>query len=113
MSKQPAKKSQQRHPSLFILFLGIIGLFFLTSFNLHTFLKEDLVLGTTTETQPSDEIAFWENFLSANENYLDGWIELAKLKAEVGKTEEVKQILTKIEEIDPNSQELEDLKNSL
>jgi hypothetical protein len=111
MSKQPAKKDKQT--PLFILLLGVICLLLLSSLNLHLFLKQDRVLGTASKTQPFNEISFWEDFLSVNDDYLDGWVELAKLKAEAGKIKEVKEILIKIEEINPNSQKLLELKNSL
>jgi len=112
MSKQPAKKSKNKGPFFLILSLLIVILFLLVSFNLNTFLKEDRILGAS-EIQPFDEVSFWKDFVSVNENYLDGWVELAKLEAKAGKTKEVREILTKIEEIDPNSQKLLDLKNSL
>lgn len=110
MSRQPAKNPF----TLFSLLFGIIVLLALASLNLYTFLKEEKVLGATSEPQEfNSEILFWENFLLLNNDYLDGWFELAKLKIESGDIEGAKGALNRIEEINPNSPELLMLRNSL
>lgn len=93
---------------------GIIVLLTLASLNLYTFLKEENVLGVTSEPQEfNSEILFWENFLLANDDYLDGWFELAKLRIDSGDIEGARGALNKVEEINPNSPELLRLRSLL
>jgi len=109
-----SKKSAKNPFSFLTLLFGVILLLTLTSLNLYNFLKEEEVLGIASESQEfNSEILFWENFLLANNNYLDGWFELVKLKIDVGDIDGAKGALNKIEEINPNSLELLMLRNSL
>ena len=48
-----------------------------------------------------------------NENYIEGWFELAKLKIDEGDINGAKQALIEIERINPNSEKLMELRNSL
>ncbi len=108
-----SQKSAKNPFSFLALLFGVVVLLTLASLNLYNFLKEEEVLGITSESQEfNSEILFWENFLLANNNYLDGWFELAKLKINEGDIEGAKGALNKIEEINPNSPELLRLRSS-
>ena len=119
MPKQPAKTSKKRATSknsIFYLFVasGVILILLLTTFNLDRFLEKQKVLGSTTEISSSrNEIVFWEIFLRENENYLEGWYELAKLKLNDGDISGSNNALTEIKRINPNSEWLVKLKGSL
>jgi cytochrome c-type biogenesis protein CcmH/NrfG len=52
-------------------------------------------------------------FLYENENYVEGWFELAKLKIAEGDINGARQALAEIEKINPNSEELARLKKFL
>lgn len=119
MPKQPAKANKKK--SLFknefaylFIVLGTIIIFFLTTFNIDRYLERRKVLGSATVISISrNEIAFWEIFLYENENYIEGWLELAKLKINEGDISGARQALVKVEKINPNSEKLMRLKNSL
>jgi cytochrome c-type biogenesis protein CcmH/NrfG len=119
MPKQPAKASKKKTPfknefSYLLVALGVIILFLLTTFNLNHYLKRQEVLGSTTVVSGShNEIAFWEDFLNENENYIEGWLELAKLKIDEGDINGARQALIEVEKINPNSEKLMKLRNSL
>lgn len=116
MPKQSAKTSKKgiaskNTVSFLFVALGVILLLFLTTFNLEHFLSKQKVLGSTTEISSSrNEIAFWENFLAENENYLEGWYELTKLKLNEGDIAGSNNALIEIEKINPNSEWLVKLK---
>ncbi|RLC32545.1 hypothetical protein DRH13_01620 [Candidatus Woesebacteria bacterium] len=117
MPKQPAKANKKKNPfynklTYLLVVLGTIILFLLTTFNLNHYLEKQKVLGSTTVTSIShNEIAFWEVFLYENENYIEGWLELAKLKIDEGDINGARQALAEVEKINPNSEELMELRN--
>lgn len=119
MPKQPAKVNKKKVSFknevtyLFIL-LGVIILLFLSTYNLNLYLKRQKVLGSATVTSSSlSEIAFWEDFLNENGNYIEGWFELAELKMGEGNITGAREALIKVEKINPNSERLMKLKKSL
>ena len=118
MPKQPAKVNTKKDSfsnelAYLLVVLVTVILFLLTTFNLNNYLKEQKVLGSSTVISSShNEIAFWEIFLYENENYIEGWFELAKLKIDEGDISGAKQALIEIENINPNSEELLKLRNS-
>lgn len=119
MPKQPAKVSKKdktinNEIAYILALLGVVILLSLTTFNLHLFIEKQQVLGSTTVISNSNnEIGFWEVFLNENENYIEGWFELAKLKMSEGDINGARQALIEIERINPNSEELIKLKESL
>jgi hypothetical protein len=119
MPKQPAKVSKKDKPinneiAYILTLLGAIALLFLTTFNLHLFIEKQQVLGSTTVISNSNnEIGFWEVFLNENENYIEGWFELARLKLGEGDINGAREAVIMIERINPNSEELTKLKKSL
>ena len=88
----------------------------LSLINLNSFVDNKRVLGVSYE-QPvrnvSSEIAFWQEFLAKNPTYFDGWIELAGLKFEAGNKETGYSALNKARQINPNSEKLKILEESL
>lgn len=118
MPKQPAKTNKKKtikNEAVYTLvLLGTIILLFLTTFNLHLFIEKQQVLGSTTVISNSNnEIGFWEVFLNENENYIEGWFELARLKLGEGDINGAREAVIMIEKINPNSEGLTKLKKSL
>ena len=116
MPKQPAKTSNKKVPSkqgltYLLVVSGIVILFSLATFNLDNYLDKQDVLGSSIEASSSrNEIAFWEVFLTENENYLDGWYELAKLRLDEEDAVGASKAFVEIERISPNSEILQTLK---
>jgi len=112
MPKQPAKVSKKdkninNGVAYILTLLGAIVLLFLTAFNLHLFIEKQQVLGSTTVISNSNnEIGFWEVFLNENENYIEGWFELAKLKMSEGDINGAREAINKAEQINPNWERL-------
>jgi tetratricopeptide (TPR) repeat protein len=69
------------------------------------------VLGTTNAGVT--EIYYWKGLLDANPEYLEGWIELAKIEYKLGNSEEAKRAIDKAFDINPNSEELNKLRDSV
>ena len=119
MPKQPAKASKKdkivNNEVVYVLtLLGVIVLLSLATFNLHLFVEKQQVLGTTTVISNShNEIGFWEVFLNENENYIEGWFELARLRLSEGNISGAREAVIMIEKINPNSEGLTKLKKSL
>ncbi len=118
MPKQPAKTNKKKtiksEAVYTLVLLGTVILLFLTTFNLHLFIEKQQVLGSTTVISNSNnEIGFWEVFLNENENYIEGWFELARLKLGEGDINGAREAVIMIERINPNSEELTKLKKSL
>ena len=119
MSKQPAKISKKKGASkqgftCLLVVSGAVILFSLATFNLDHFLDKQAVLGSSTEISGSrKEIAFWEAFLYENEDYLDGWYELARLRLDEGDIVGANKVFVEIERINPNSEILQTLKNPI
>jgi cytochrome c-type biogenesis protein CcmH/NrfG len=119
MPKQPAKASKKKIPfrnefTYLLVVLGTIILFLLTTFNLNRYFDKQKVLGSSTVISSSNnEIAFWEVFLYENEDYIEGWFELARLKIDEGDISGARQALIEVEKISPNSEKLMKLRNSL
>jgi len=89
-------------------------LLFLTSVNLKS-LSSTKVLGAEDiqRENPSEEISFWEDFLAKSPTYFDGWVELSYLMDSLGNKEAAGVALDKAQEINPNSDKLEELRNLL
>ncbi|MBU0572634.1 hypothetical protein KKH23_03135 [Patescibacteria group bacterium] len=120
MPKQPAKADKKKNLAIIneatylLVVLGTIILLLLTTFNLDHYLEKQKVLSSADVTPSShDETVFWESFLNENENYIEGWFELAKLKMSDGDIAGAREALIKIEEINPNLEELTRLKKLL
>ncbi len=119
MPKQPAKGKKKKvsieNKISYIFFsLGFIVLLGLSSLNIHSYLDQNKVLGSTTDTtSSSNEIAFWEAFLIENEDYTEGWLELARLKIDKGDFVGAGKAINQMEKNSPNSERLMRLKNSL
>lgn len=82
----PIKKVNKNISEIFI-YLAILVVLLLTSFNINGFLKpkQNYVLGI--ETDNNDEL-FWQDLVRRNPDYIPGWIELGRKD--------------KVTEIDPN-----------
>ncbi len=119
MPKQPAKANKKKNLfknefAYLSIVLGTIFIFFLTTFNIDHYLEKQKVLCSATAISSSrNEIAFWEIFLYENENYIEGWLELAELQIGEGDITGARETLINVEKINPNSEELIKLRRSL
>ena len=85
-----AKKVNEAAIEVFIL-TSIIFVLLLTSINIKNYFMPKKVLGAETQANPetsSGQSDFWNKFLTENQNYIPGWIELGRMD--------------KVKEIDPN-----------
>lgn len=79
--------------NFFYLCIFTITFLFFSAFYLKIHLNKKVVLGTKADD--SEEIAFWQAFVSENPQYYEGWTELFNLTGDTG-------YLIKAEGIDPN-----------
>jgi hypothetical protein len=86
-------KSAKEAINFFYLCLFTIAVLFFSAFYLKISSNRKIVLGTKVDA--SGEIAFWQEFVSENPQYYEGWMELYNLTRENG-------YLNKAREIDPN-----------
>lgn len=86
-------KSAKEIINFFYICLFTISLLFFSAFYLKIYLNKKIVLGTKVDT--SREVMFWQEFVSENPQYYEGWIELYNLSGDTS-------YLDKTREIDPN-----------
>lgn len=117
---QPPKKVKKKlrlKPSKEIAFLcsccAAVLIFSLATFNASFFLNGKVLGATTQATSVQKEIAFWQDLVGKYPNYLDGWVELAKMEIKAGNPSSALPYLDKAREIDPNSGEVKQLETAL
>lgn len=91
---------------------GLIAILFLAGFNLNDYLSKPKVLGAETPNF-SKEMVFWENIVSENPTYIDGWVELARASYELGDKDYAIGALNSAKAINPNSEKIEVLEKEL
>lgn len=107
MPKQPSPK---RHEGflLTLSFLTLVLLLTLSFLNIRSFFsanqKQKEVLGA--ETSLKTEKDYWINFLDGQEDYLPGWVELAKIDKELGDIDGYENAVSNVKRINPNTPEL-------
>ena len=118
----PKTSKNYRGELVFIITaLSIISVLLLSSLNLETYQLGKRVLGeSTVEESPEFEISdlekekiFWENFLSKNPLYLDGWIRLSEILDELGDKTYALAAFAQATVIDPNSEKVLNLEKKL
>jgi cytochrome c-type biogenesis protein CcmH/NrfG len=91
----------------------LVALISLTFFNLSVYLspaKTQVILGSQATTDNySGQLIYWESILSENPDYIEGWIELAKMKSTKGDTIGAQQAIDMARKIDPNRDRLEEI----
>lgn len=110
------KTASKKFASVFFTYLAVCILLALTIFNLKLYFgaNKDVssqVLGEESDKLKEDKL-FWQEFVSDNPTYQDGWIMLAKTNLALGYIEEAKAAFEKAKEINPNSEEISKLNNS-
>ncbi len=94
--------------------LGIIALLILTSININKFFESQKVLGISVDVTPlQNEKDYWENIVSQNPSYTDGYLEIAKVDVELGDKNEATAYITKALTLDPNSTEITSVQKAL
>ena len=110
MGKEEEGSVKNKHLKTVYILCATIILVALSLFNLSLYFtkgkpeRNKKVLGT--EIVVYREIYYWKGLLEANPQYLEGWLELAKIEYSIGNYEEAKNAVSKASEIDPNSEEL-------
>ena len=110
MPKQSAKNKIEL--KFLLSCFGIIAVLFLAGFSLNNYFSKPRVLGTETPDF-SKEILFWENIVSENPTYIDGWLELARVTYEIGDKNYAIGALNSAKAINPNSEKVESLAREL
>ncbi len=110
------KKSNKKiyNSSNFALFAFTLFVFAICSFNLKTYLtpkETPTVLAATSTYQ--EELRFLTDLVFEHPDYIDGWIELARLDHKHQNPERVQVWIAKAESINPNSPKLIELKKEL
>lgn len=72
------KQSINKTLQMVFMSLSVLFIILLTFINIKSFLTppETQVLGAVTQSTPDD---FWKEFLSENDNYIPGWIEIGRI----------------------------------
>lgn len=113
----------KKHPAQQLLlhlcaYLVVATLLLFSGLNFETFKQNQKVLGVETEKTNEEPIFqtdenFWTDFLIQNPNYFEGWIELAKLDIDSGKTDLAIYSYTKAKQLNPNSPKIKELEGLL
>lgn len=116
--KGSSKKEELKKHLLFLCSCcSLILLLFLSSFNLNSFLVSKKVLGASVEASQNEELqrqkTYWENFLSGNPTYLDGWLELAQIELKLGDLGYALGALNTAKAINPNSEKVKEVEKNL
>ena len=108
-----SKNDIKLNRNLIYLSCGLLIVTALVIFNLAFYLyrKNPRMLGVSDQTPK--EIIFWKDFLAQNPDYKNGWLKLAILEYKQGNISEVNYSLDMAEALDPNSEELKNLKNKM
>ena len=110
MPKKPVQTNSKNHLLFFLTSLGVILILILTSANIANFSekRQTKVLGVQDnfENEKIKELIFWENFLSKNPDYRDGWIEISKVSYQLGDKAYSQAALKTAKVIDPNSEKV-------
>ena len=115
MPKPAKKKISYNHYFVHYAYcLGIIALLILTSVNINKFFESQKVLGVSVDVSPlRNEKTYWENIVSQNPSYTDGYLELAKVSVELGDKNEAITYITKALILNPNSEKITSVQKAL
>jgi len=91
----------------------IIVIITLTLFNISYYLFSKPKILYVKKDLTNSEISFWQTFLASHPSYLEGWVELAKLNIVKGDKIGAEIAYQKAIKIDPNSVEIQGLKDSI
>lgn len=110
MPKKSVQANSKNHLFYFLTALGVILILILAGANIANFndQRQTKVLGIQDnfESEKIKELIFWEEFLSKNPDYRDGWIEIARLSYELGDKDYSVGALKTAKGIDPNSEKI-------
>ena len=96
----------------FYLFLLVV-LTTLTIFNLAFYLFSKPKVKYVVQNSPDKEVSFWQTFLESHPYYIEGWIQLTKLDIQNGDKSNAQIALENAKKINPNSEEVINLKKEL
>ena len=110
-----------------IFFLGILitSIIILLSFsNISIYLSKPSRIIKKTNTKENirvlgkkdfllEEKDYWEKFLNLHPNYFPGWLELTKIEIKLNEKKNTQNTFSKAFKINPNSQELINLKREI
>ncbi len=113
-SKSKPKESYRKYFIHYGYCLAVIALLILTSININKFFESKKVLGASVDVSPlRNEKDYWENLVSQNPSYTDGYLELAKIDVELGDKNEATSYITKALTLDPNSSKITSVQKAL
>ncbi len=117
MKKSQAKTefSYKESKDKFFLYAAcaVIIIVALSLFNFSLFGYPKRTVKTEKTTRSQGDIIYWEGFVKENPSYIAGWLELAKSYYKAGDLMLTLSALQSAEKIDPNSEELKNLKGRL
>ena len=110
------KTARKKFASIFFTYFAVCILLVLSVFNLKLYFRTNQevssqVLGEKSDREEKDKL-FWQEFVSANPTYQEGWVMLTKVNLELGNLEEAKVAFEKARTINPNSDEISKLNNN-
>lgn len=110
------KATKNKQSLLFLSYIAVGVLLGLSISNLQLYFNYKntplpQVLGERSD-QLNEDKRFWQDFVSDNPTYLDGWIMLTKVNLELGNLEEAKVAFEKARIINPNSEKVSELKGN-
>lgn len=113
---KPPRKPKSKTSFIYIAFVLVV-IATLAFFNLTIHfspIETQAVLSSQTNTNNKEaHLIYWEKIVSENPQYIDGWIELAKIRLERGDILGTLQALDTARKIDPNSESLEDFSKNI
>lgn len=118
-AKKTKSKSKQKvnYTPFFLHYLYCLAIIiFLTvaGFNINKFLNNQKVLGTSVDITPlQNEKSYWQQIISNNPTYVDGYLQIAKVDIELGNKNEAMSFLERASNLDPNSSKIQEVKNEL
>jgi len=110
------KTARKKFASIFFTYFAVCILLVLSVFNLKLYFRTNQevssqVLGEKSDREEKDKL-FWQEFVSANPTYQEGWVMLTRVNLELGNIEEARIAFEKAREINPNSEEIAKLNES-
>lgn len=115
--KKSTQKTKVSYKPFFLHYLYCLSLIiFLTiaGFNINKFINNQKVLGTSVDVTPlQNEKLYWQQIISNNSTYIDGYLQIAKVDIELGNKSEANNFLERASNLDPNSSKIQDVRNEL
>ena|SRR5260221_10809291 len=98
----------------YVYCLLIILLLSVASININHYIESQKVLGDKIDaTSFLEEKTYWEAVVEKNPNYIDGYLQLAKVNVEIGNKNDAQNMIIKALELDPNNSRITSVQEEL